>query len=79
MKQNCEWVQIPKACLVYGVLSLTGKALACKAGSNRSNGVWVRVPETPPKENYMRLDIVEFQKHVEAMTDEEVRESIAKA
>ena len=27
----------------------------------------------------MRLDIVEFQKHVEAMTDEEVRESIAKA
>lgn len=27
----------------------------------------------------MRLDIVEFQKHVETMTDEEVRESIAKA
>lgn len=27
----------------------------------------------------MRLDIVEFQKHVEAMTDEEVRESIEKA
>ena len=27
----------------------------------------------------MRLDIVEFQKHVEVMTDEEVRESIAKA
>ena len=79
MKQNCEWVQIPKACLVYGVLSLIGKALAWKAGSNRSNGVWVRVPETPPKENHMRLDIVEFQKHVEAMTNEEVRESIAKA
>ena len=29
--------------------------------------------------SYMRLDIVEFQKHVEAMTDEEVRESIEKA
>lgn len=27
----------------------------------------------------MRLDIVEFQKHVEIMTDEEVRESIEKA
>ena len=27
----------------------------------------------------MRLDIVEFQKHVEVMTDEEVRESIEKA
>ena len=27
----------------------------------------------------MRLDIVEFQKHIEAMTDEEVRESIGKA
>ena len=27
----------------------------------------------------MRLDIVEFQKHAEAMTNEEVRESIEKA
>lgn len=27
----------------------------------------------------MRLDIVEFQKHVDKMTDEEVRESIEKA
>ena len=27
----------------------------------------------------MRLDIVEFQKHVDEMTDEEVRESIEKA
>ena len=27
----------------------------------------------------MRLDIVEFQKHIEVMTDEEVRESIEKA
>ena len=86
MKQNCEWVQIPQACLVYGVLSLTGKALAWKAGSNRSNGVWVRVPETPPGEKtfdfevvYMRLDVNEFQKHVDSMTDEEVRESIEKA
>ena len=27
----------------------------------------------------MRLDVNEFQKHVDAMTDEEVRESIEKA